>query len=118
MGDHHAEHFKVAGLLLAAHGGALGTCVTILKDAASNPQIGGIAVFTLLFGMGLIASISYYASVFLIRAIVKNALMDDEDPNDSPSAGFLKALNIISLGVAILTLVVAIVLIIWRSFSV
>ncbi|MFZ1921910.1 MAG: hypothetical protein WAU57_09795 [Xanthobacteraceae bacterium] len=110
----HAQHFKLAGLLLAAHGGSLGTCVTIFKDTARNPQVGGVGVFALLFGIGLIASIAYYASVFMTRAVVQNALEDDEDPNDSPSVGFLIRLNLISLGLAVVTLLAAIVLVVVR----
>jgi hypothetical protein len=116
MGDAHAQHFKVAGLLLVAHAGSLAACATILKDSASTPRVSGFGVFALLFGIGLIASIAYYASVFMTRAVVGNALMSDEDPNDSPSAGFLKALNVTSLAVALVTLLAAIVLVIWRSF--
>jgi hypothetical protein len=116
MDDAHAQHFKIAGLLLAAHGGSLTTCVTILRNSANTPQISGISVFTFLFGVGLIASIVYYASVFMTRAVVRNALMSDEDPNDSPSAGFLKGLNITSLAVALVTFLAAIGLVIWRSF--
>ena len=83
---------------------------------AGSVQISGISVFTFLFGVGLIASIVYYASVFMTRAVVRNALMSDEDPNDSPSAGFLKGLNVTSLAVALVTFLAAIGLVIWRSF--
>jgi hypothetical protein len=48
MGDAHAQHLKVAGFLLAAHGGSLATCATILKDSANTLQISGIGVFVLL----------------------------------------------------------------------
>lgn len=117
MSESHAQHYKIAGLLLAAHGGALGTCVTIFRDPASVLKVGSVGVFALLFGVGLIASIAYYASVFITQAVVKNAIMDDEDPNDSPSMGFLTHLNIASIATAILTLVAGIVLVIVRSFS-
>jgi hypothetical protein len=115
MGESHAQLYKISGLLLAAHGGALGACVTVLKDAASKPEFMGIGVFFLLFGCGLIASIFNYGSVFFISAVVRNSLMDDEDPNDSPSVSFLKGLNVISLAVAVLTFLIAIVLIILRA---
>src|SRR6266566_654509 len=58
MGESHDQLSKLALLLLAAHGGSLATCATILKDAASRPKVQGIAVFTLLFGVGLLASIA------------------------------------------------------------
>lgn len=117
MGEGHAQLFTIAKLLLAAHGVSLGICVTILKDSASTPQFKGVGVFFLLFSVGLVASIVNYTSVFMIHATVRNALMSDEDPNDSPSAGFLKILNVLSLGVAVIALLAAIGLVIWRSSS-
>jgi hypothetical protein len=33
MSESHSQHYKIAGLLLAAHGGALTTCITIFKDS-------------------------------------------------------------------------------------
>jgi hypothetical protein len=92
--DAHAQHFKVAGLLVAAHGSGLGASITILKDAASTRQFAGIGAFFILFGIGLIASILYYVSVFMTRATVRSALMSDHDPNDEPSASLLKGLNV------------------------
>ncbi len=115
--DAHDQHFKVAGLLLAAHGGSLGTCITILKDTASTPQFMGIGALFILFGVGLIASILYYVSVFMIRSTVRNALMSDQDPNDEPNASLLKGLNVISISVAVVTLIAAIGLVIWKSTS-
>jgi hypothetical protein len=117
MNESHAQHYKIAGLLLAANGGALGTCVTIFKDPASALKVGGVGVFALLFGVGLIASMIYYGSVFMTQAVVNNAIMDDKDPNDSPSMGFLVGLNVASIVTAILTLVIGIILVIVRSFS-
>jgi hypothetical protein len=117
MGESHDQLSKVALLLLGAHGASLATCATVLKDAASKPQVSGIAVFTLFFGVGLLASVVNYASVFMVRAVVKSSLMNDEDPNDSPSAGFLKILNVATLAIAVLALVAAILLVIWRSIS-
>jgi hypothetical protein len=115
MDKEHAQHFKIAKMLLAAHGGALGTSLTILKEQIARPQFRGVSVFVILFSSGLIASILFYASVFLIRATVRTALMSDEDPNDSPSADFLKKLSLGSGAVAVLTFLAAIGLVIWRA---
>lgn len=117
MTEAHAQHYNAAGLLLAAHGAALGMCVTIYKDPANALKVGSVSIFVLIFGIGLIASILYYASIFMIQAVVKNAVMDDVDPNDSPSKGLLIRLNIASVGTALLTLVAGVVLVIVRSFS-
>jgi hypothetical protein len=117
MGDYQAQHYNIAKLLIGAHAFGVTTCVTIFKDPASVLKVGSVSAFVLLFGVGLIASIVYYGSVFLTQAVVKNAILDDKDPNDSPSKGFLLTVNIISIGIAILTLVVGIILVIVRSFS-
>jgi hypothetical protein len=101
MENHYKRHFKAAYYLLFAHGSGLLTCVTGLKEYASTPQLNGVGAFVVLFGLGFLSSIVYYVSVFLARAVVLNALMSDEDPNDSVSAGFLKLLNLIFLTVAI-----------------
>lgn len=91
--------------------------MTIFKDPASALKVGSVSAFTLLFGIGLIASIVYYGSVFMTQAVVKNALMEDKDPNDSPSRGFLVGTNVISIAVAILTLIAGIILVIVRIFA-
>lgn len=117
MGEMHAQHYKIAGWLLGAHTAGLTTCVTIFKDPASAVKVGNISAFALLFGVGLITSIVYYGSIFMTQAVVKNAIMDDEDPNDSPSKGFLLGANIASISVAVLTLIAGIGLVIVRSFA-
>jgi hypothetical protein len=117
MGESHAHHFTAAKLLLAAHGAGLGTCVTFLREAASTPQFHGIGVFVLLFGAGLIASISYYGSMFMIQATVRNSIMSDEDPNDAPSATFLQVWNIVSMSMSVLTLLAAIGFVIGKTAS-
>jgi hypothetical protein len=116
MGDFHAQHYKIAKLLIGAHAVGVTTCVTIFKDPASALKVGNLSAFVLVFGIGLIASVAYYASIFMTQAVVKNAIKDDEDPNDSPSKGFLLAVNIISIGIAVLTFVVGILMVIVRSF--
>jgi hypothetical protein len=117
MGESHGQHFTAAKLLLAAHGAGLGTCVTVLKEAASTPQFQGVGVFVLLFGAGLIASISYYASMFMIQATVRNSIISDEDPNDAPSVTFLQIWNIVSMSMAVLTLLAAIGFVIGKTSS-
>jgi hypothetical protein len=88
-----------------------------IKDPASSVKVGSISAFTLLFGIGLVASIVYYGSIFMTQAVVKNAIMDDEDPNDSPSKQFLQGTNIVANLIAVLTLLAGIGLVIVRSFA-
>jgi len=57
METNHDQHFKVGVLLLAAHGGALVTSLSVFKDYANTPQYKGVGVLIILFGVGLLASI-------------------------------------------------------------
>jgi hypothetical protein len=114
MEKHYKRHFKTASYLLLAHGSSLVAAVTGLKEYASAPQLYGVGAFIALFAIGLLASISYYTSLFLSRAVIMNALMSDEDPNDSVSAAFLKLFNVIFLIVAVGALIGAIALAVWR----
>jgi hypothetical protein len=51
------EQFKSVGYLLVAHGGALVSCVTLIKEKSSIP---GIQIFTSLFAYGFLAAIFAY----------------------------------------------------------
>jgi hypothetical protein len=48
---------KVVNYLMIAHAAGLVTCVTLLKDYKDNPQLKGIGLFVVLFGIGLVAAI-------------------------------------------------------------
>jgi hypothetical protein len=91
--------------------------VTIFKDPASAVKVGSISAFALLFDVGLIASIVYYGCIFMTQAVVKNAIKDDEDPNDSPIKGLLLGANVASISVAVLTLIAGIGLVSVHSFA-
>jgi hypothetical protein len=114
MERNYKYHFKIAKYLLSANGGCLLAAAGV-KEYTSIPQFSDTRAFVVIFGVGFLSSMVYYASVFLIRAVVLNALRNDEDPNDSVSADPLKVVNVVSLIVAAGALAVAIVLAIWRS---
>ena len=116
MGDHYDHNFKAANYLLVAHGAALAASLSVLKDYASTPQLKGIGTFVILFGVGLLAAIVYYASLALARATVLNAIMSDEYAGQS-TARFLGNVNIGALSIAVAAMVVAIVVVIWRFSS-
>jgi len=113
--DGHNQLFTIATLLLGANGGGLSLVLTVLKEYATTPQLRGVGVVFILFGLGLIASILFYASVFMIRATVRNALMSHEDPNDAPSKGFLVKLNVFSLLASVGSFIAAILIVIWKG---
>jgi hypothetical protein len=112
--DHYDNHFKSANYLLAAHAAGLIGCLSVLKDYNSTPQLKGLGVFVVLFGIGLIAAIVNYIAVFLARATVMN--VKDYDP-DGPTTKFLMGLHLCALAVALVALIVAIVILIFRFAS-
>ena len=115
MEEEHQQQFKIAGLLAAANGAAFGTCVTVWKDYASSPQYNGVGLLFIILGTGLIASILNYAVVFVVRNIVRSALMNHEDPNDARGAVFLEVAYWVTVVAAAGALLAAIGFVIWRS---
>jgi hypothetical protein len=113
MKDHYEIHFKSANYLLAAHAVGLVGCLTTLKDYAATPQLKGIGIFVVLFGVGLLASIVNYVGHVFGRSIAVNAETYGHEPNE-PTTKFLKAVHFISVGVALLMLVVVIIAIMVR----
>src|ERR1700676_4698446 len=96
MKDHYDNHLKSANYLFAAHGAGLVGCLSILKDYASTPQLKGIGMFIVLFGVGLVGAILNYIALSFARIVVMNAIMDREGP-DKSTATFLTWLHIPAL---------------------
>jgi hypothetical protein len=59
--------FKAVGYLLAAHAAGMIACLSVLKDYKDNPQLKGIGIFVILFGLGLI--FTAFAFAFLAASI-------------------------------------------------
>jgi hypothetical protein len=117
MGAHYERNFKTAYMLLGAHSAALVSCATFLKDYAQTPAYKGIGIFVLIFGIGFICALIHYAGLFMARAVVMNSLQSDEDPNNAASAGFLKLTVFASMAAAVLLLVAAVGLFVWKIAS-
>jgi len=107
MKDHYDIHFKNANYLLAAHAVGLVGCLQVLKDYNSTPQLRGIGIFVVLFGVGLLAAIANYIVAVLSRATAMGN-------NDEATIKFLLPLHFCAVGVALATLVVAIIILIYR----
>jgi hypothetical protein len=116
MSDHYDHNFKAANYLLVGHAAGLVGCLSVLKDYDSTPQLKGLGTFVVLFGIGLLSAIVYYASLALARSVVLNAIMNDES-HDEATGGFLTKVNLGTLFIAGVTFVVAIGLIMWRFAS-
>ena len=113
--EDYTTHFTIAGLLLAAHAACLGYCIKVLNDYASaNPVNRGVGIFVAIFGAGLIAAIVNYASLFFARMVARNAIRSDRDPNDEPSAEFLKRAAWYSLLIAGFALILGILIFVVR----
>lgn len=115
MEEEHQQHFRIASLLAVANGGAFGTCVTLWKDYASAPQYNGVGILFIILGTGLVASILNYGVVFVIRNVVRSALMSHQDPNDVAGAMALQIAYYVTVLVAAAALLGAIGFVVWRS---
>lgn len=116
MKDHYDNHFRSVNYLLVAHGAGLVGCLSVLRDYAATPQLKGVGLLILLFAVGLLGSILHYVGLFFVRAVVMNAIMDEAEPNE-PTRIFLAVVHLSGLVVALLALIAAIVVIIFRFAS-
>lgn len=104
-------HFKNANYLLAAHAAGLVGCFTVLKEYAATPELKGMGTFVVLFGIGLLASISNYIALVFARS---HALRPYSRASDESTGEFLKRSHLGSVGIALLMLVIAILLMMFR----
>jgi hypothetical protein len=109
--NHYEIHFKSANYLLAAHAAGLVGCLTVLKDYEATPQLKGMGTFFVLFGVGLLFSISNYIALVFAR---NHAHRPYERPSDKLTEKFLKRAHLGSLAIALLMLVMAIFLMMFR----
>jgi hypothetical protein len=109
--DHYEIHFKNANYLLAAHAAGLVGCLTVLKDYAATPELKGMGTFVVLFGIGLLASISNYIALVFARS---HALRPYNRASDELTKAFLKRIHLGSVAVALLMLVIAIFVVVFR----
>jgi hypothetical protein len=109
--DHYEIHFKNANYLLAAHAAGLIGCLTVLKDYEATPQLKGMGTFVVLFGIGLLASISNYVALVFSRS---HALRPYKQPSDESTEETLKRSHLGSVGIALLMLVVVLLLMMFR----
>jgi hypothetical protein len=116
MKDGYDNHLKTANYLFVAHGAGLVGCLSVLKDYSPNSPLKGIGIFIFFFGVGFLGGMLNYISLVFARAVVMNSLLDGTDPN-GPTAKFLTVVHLVGLIVAILTLVVAILIIIGHFYS-
>jgi hypothetical protein len=61
--DHYESQIKSANYLLVAHAAGLIGCLSVLKDYATTPQLKGMGIFIILFGIGLLGAILNYVSI-------------------------------------------------------
>jgi hypothetical protein len=114
MEKSYDRHFKASYLLMAAHGAGLGAAISILKDYVREPQLNGVGWFLIICGGGFIAALVHYAAIFMARAAVVNAIMNNEDPNDDPTKGFLVMTSLIGIITSVGLLVFAVAFLAWR----
>jgi hypothetical protein len=113
--DHYESQIKSANYLLVAHAAGLIGCLSVLKDYATTPQLKGMGIFIILFGIGLLGAILNYVSIAF------GVLIATSSPKPG-SRSYRTAIDVTLLGAAgglagLALLVVAIVIIIARFSS-
>ena len=71
--EHWETFIKGATLMLGGNGVGFGGCLTMLKDGV--PSIPGLGIFILLFGIGLLGSIGYYAALTINKVELQQAII-------------------------------------------
>ncbi|SRR5258708_29323252 len=79
--EHYDGHFRSANYLLAAHSVGLVGSISALKDYNSAPQLKGIGIFVVLFGVGLLGAIGNYTSSRLVtgRTYFERRILSSSD---------------------------------------
>ncbi|QND70819.1 hypothetical protein [Tardiphaga robiniae] len=107
--NEHWETFIRGGtLMLGGNGVGFGGCLTMLKDGV--PSIPGLGTFILLFGVGLLGSIAYYATLTINKIELQQAIV-------SGQADFTRGFTVacwVSFGFGIGGFVLAIITAMWR----
>ncbi|MGY2805609.1 hypothetical protein [Bradyrhizobium sp. USDA 4506] len=85
--EHWESFIKGATLMLGGNGVGFGGCLTMLKDGV--PSIPGLGVFILFFGVGLLGSVGYYATLTISKVELQQAVV-------SGKADFSKGLSFAS----------------------
>jgi hypothetical protein len=116
MKDHYDQNLKAANYLFVAHGAGLIGCLSILKDYKTTPELRGIGIFVLLFGIGFIGAILNYIGLHFARILALNAIFDEAEVH-APSRTLVAWIHFIGLGIALLTLLIAVILLIARFHS-
>jgi hypothetical protein len=109
--EHWETFIRGATLMLGGNGIGFGGCLTMLKDGV--PSVPGLGTFILLFGIGLLGSIAYYATLTINKVELQQAIFTGD-------ADFTKGFTVgcwISFGFGIGGFVLAVMAGIWRFAS-
>ena len=110
--EFHGVITKAANYLLVANGAGLVGTLSVIKDYATTPQLKGMGIFIALFGIGLIAAIiSYISGAYLQVITIRPATISKSLHRAIKFGGNLQLVAGIT---AVLALVAAIVIIIFR----
>jgi hypothetical protein len=71
--EHWDSFIRGATLMLGGNGVGFGGCLTMLKDGV--PSMLGLGTFILLFGIGLLGSIGYYATLTINKIELQQAIV-------------------------------------------
>lgn len=116
LSGHYDIHLKSANYLLAAHAAGLIGCLATLKDYATTPQLKGIGVYIVIFGIGLLAAAANYIGLVFARMLALN-IADNAAYVLPDSIGLVTKVHLWGLGIALTLFVVAVIGIIFKFAS-
>jgi hypothetical protein len=77
---------KAINTLMVGHAAGLVTCLTLIKDYHSTPQLKGLGLFIALFGVGLVCAIS--SQWFGLSHTTISSFFPPEGASTSPTANW------------------------------
>lgn len=83
---HFENYFKSANYLFVSHGVGLVGCITALKDYSSSPELKGLGIFIVLFGVGFLSAIFNYIALTFSRLISLDLLRKNKKPDEAARA--------------------------------
>jgi hypothetical protein len=103
MENHYEQNLKAANYLFVAHGAGLIGCLSALKDYKTTPELHGIGLFIVFFGVGFLGAIVNYIGLFFARILAINAVFNETEV-DPPTSSFITWVHFIGLGITLLAL--------------
>jgi predicted Kef-type K+ transport protein len=113
--EEHDRTFKIAGYILAGHAAGTIACISVLKDYKTTPELKGIGVFIVIFGLGLITScLAYVCLSHFTKEQYRYIMGYSTEQKDLEQALF--GFNLMAFASMVL-LLIAVGLVMWKFYA-